>query len=286
MRASKSTLFGSSPRVWGAQEGRSDGAPAPRLIPTCVGSTDITHYNSPENSAHPHVCGEHSHQSALVGVCGGSSPRVWGAPRLIRGRGRFLRLIPTCVGSTLCCGCECHFLTAHPHVCGEHRIARGHPRYLRGSSPRVWGAHHQYWCCRRPIRLIPTCVGSTKDRRDTDDAAAAHPHVCGEHCLALRWRRGAGGSSPRVWGAQSHGQLPQRYSRLIPTCVGSTTIRSSRHSRRPAHPHVCGEHSLTSAGARARAGSSPRVWGAQIATQASASRRRLIPTCVGSTAAW
>ena len=128
VRASKSTLFGSSPRVWGAQEGRSDGAPAPRLIPTCVGSTDITHYNSPENSAHPHVCGEHSHQSALVGVCGGSSPRVWGAPRLIRGRGRFLRLIPTCVGSTLCCGCECHFLTAHPHVCGEHRIARGHPR--------------------------------------------------------------------------------------------------------------------------------------------------------------
>ena len=50
-----------------------------------------------------------------------------------------------------------------------------------------------------------------------------------------------------------------------------------------AHPHVCGEHAHKGPLQPVRRGSSPRVWGAPLRGRASAWRRRLIPTCVGST---
>ena len=71
--------LGSSPRVWGAPIKRQAGAASLRLIPTCVGSTDLKARNVSLSSAHPHVCGEHSASGFPFPPYPGSSPRVWGA---------------------------------------------------------------------------------------------------------------------------------------------------------------------------------------------------------------
>ena len=73
--------------------------------------------------------------------------------------------------------------------------------------------------------------------------------------------------------------------RLIPTCVGSTPGPEDNSARCAAHPHVCGEHRLSLRKKTPSLGSSPRVWGALLATIEREPNRRLIPTCVGSTGA-
>ena len=73
-----------------------------------------------------------------------------------------------------------------------------------GSSPRVWGAPKLSLNHEGLHRLIPTCVGSTQEAPPGVGAAAAHPHVCGEHVILTCTRRCGRGSSPRVWGARRH----------------------------------------------------------------------------------
>ena len=94
----------------------------------------------------------------------------------------------------------------------------------------------------------------------------AHPHVCGEHSRKISDIPQLCGSSPRVWGAPLLSVLRTSLIRLIPTCVGSTRLRRTRHNARTAHPHVCGEHKKAAQALRARHGSSPRVWGAHLLT--------------------
>ena len=113
----------------------------------------------------------------------------------------------------------------------------------------------------------------------------AHPHVCGEHSRKISDIPQLCGSSPRVWGAPLLSVLRTSLIRLIPTCVGSTRLRRTRHNARTAHPHVCGEHLWFSCLVFRLGGSSPRVWGAPAAFVSWAAVKRLIPTCVGSTLA-
>ena len=95
------TLNGSSPRVWGAQWTSYKCGDYRRLIPTCVGSTCLDRRLLACSQAHPHVCGEHNFVNRTCLDKFGSSPRVWGAPTSIRSVRFTVRLIPTCVGSTL-----------------------------------------------------------------------------------------------------------------------------------------------------------------------------------------
>ena len=132
-------------------------------------------------------------------------------------------------------------------------------------------------------RLIPTCVGSTSGSASMRSVWSAHPHVCGEHSAVLRHIASGCGSSPRVWGALLETALPPARSRLIPTCVGSTSSIKAFESFRSAHPHVCGEHGGTISGNSITYGSSPRVWGARGPCVLEGHCFRLIPTCVGST---
>ena len=131
------------------------------LIPTCVGSTASHQIPGGSQTAHPHVCGEHFAALAVAAASFGSSPRVWGA-RLARAPHNLrLRLIPTCVGSTLEVGLMRTGVTAHPHVCGEHVETLVRRVSGDGSSPRVWGAPCRWVEVLACSRLIPTCVGST-----------------------------------------------------------------------------------------------------------------------------
>ena len=72
-----------------------------------------------------------------------------------------LRLIPTCVGSTMVMVAVPSPVSAHPHVCGEHYKFVLLAPTRSGSSPRVWGALPAHQQVTVIARLIPTCVGST-----------------------------------------------------------------------------------------------------------------------------
>ena len=172
-----------------------------RLIPTCVGSTRTVQRLQCTTTAHPHVCGEHGCPAEWQIFLGGSSPRVWGARRLLCLHGVSGRLIPTCVGSTCPWGRIKRQKSAHPHVCGEHLNTGEGYDYPKGSSPRVWGALILALCQKLFQRLIPTCVGSTDGVAPARVCCSAHPHVCGEHAFGLVFEALRGGSSPRVWGA-------------------------------------------------------------------------------------
>ena len=168
-------------------------------------------------------------------------------------------------------------------MCGEHPPSLRSIVPTRGSSPRVWGArvflsHHVWW-----LRLIPTCVGSTTFAARESNSGSAHPHVCGEHSINSLNLKFPLGSSPRVWGAPTIADRSDCRSRLIPTCVGSTSDGRNLTAFHPAHPHVCGEHNLDESRANPGCGSSPRVWGALEGVNHKACVARLIPTCVGST---
>ena len=122
--STRTTCFGSSPRVWGARTSNSLERARERLIPTCVGSTYVNKERALYRAAHPHVCGEHDFLSCSRKFGVGSSPRVWGALDVRQLNVTEQRLIPTCAGST---PAHTHYrlaVTAHPHVCGEHSIER------------------------------------------------------------------------------------------------------------------------------------------------------------------
>ena len=131
---------GSSPRVWGALLQVFLAGRFWRLIPTCVGSTALASESGAGRSAHPHVCGEHAVTVPTIAGNTGSSPRVWGARRTCSKFLLAVRLIPTCVGSTLRTLPRKDSSAAHPHVCGEHGRVVYWGDQKSGSSPRVWGA--------------------------------------------------------------------------------------------------------------------------------------------------
>ena len=91
---------GSSPRVRGKRAGCGGDVGAQRLIPACAGKTCPTTSDSTRASAHPRVCGENADSAKVVGVAGGSSPRVRGKLSERRLLLQERRLIPACAGKT------------------------------------------------------------------------------------------------------------------------------------------------------------------------------------------
>ena len=91
------------------------------------------------------------------------------------------------------------------------------------------------------------------------------------------------GSSPHAWGALSNSKKFQLVKRFIPTCVGSMPLFCIRSNSNPVHPHMRGEHAMSTSWKRVD-GSSPHAWGASEAPRSSHRQYRFIPTCVGSMA--
>ena len=137
--ASRRSINGSSPRVWGTPRPTICIYSVLRFIPTCVGNTSRAVSCLFQGSVHPHVCGEHYNLIIAATKTDGSSPRVWGTPPHSAHLPRQLRFIPTCVGNTLLSTIFIFAFAVHPHVCGEHTSSGWKLQCRAGSSPRVWG---------------------------------------------------------------------------------------------------------------------------------------------------
>ena len=256
----------------------SPGGSSPRVRGTCTRRGET----SRREPAHPRVCGEHLNNIAWSNPVSGSSPRVRGTCYLGIGIVGCGRLIPACAGNILSIRCRVSLFSAHPRVCGEHRVLVGRTGAQRGSSPRVRGTFQAFRVADPLQRLIPACAGNIGGKSTAACAFTAHPRVCGEHAPRLQATIHKNGSSPRVRGTLAVGSHRPISLRLIPACAGNIVNSLSAASQSPAHPRVCGEHGGDLGDMHLGHGSSPRVRGTYNEGWARLLRSRLIPACAGN----
>ena len=211
---------------------------------------------------HPRACGEQGSASKILTELSGSSPRVRGAAREIRGTGIRLGIIPARAGSRYRARLESGTCKDHPRACGEQSTP---PRYRpsrSGSSPRVRGAEFAKQHESVELGIIPARAGSSPRVTDTLNLSKDHPRACGEQRLTPQSSHRQNGSSPRVRGAADPQGARSRRSRIIPARAGSST---SAHAR-----------------TRQWRGSSPRVRGAGTPEACTRRTVRIIPARAGS----
>ncbi len=216
---------------------------------------------APSRTDHPHVRGEHFLTTLTWPVAGGSSPRAWGNPGVLRAEQPRDRIIPTCVGKTISKERNPGTRTDHPHVRGENNIVNRWLTQFIGSSPRAWGKLDRMLKLMGEDRIIPTCVGKTSRGRAAPRRRPDHPHVRGENSAEAARAISQHGSSPRAWGKLGRSCEGFRSRRIIPTCVGKTSARARPSPRLPDHPHVRGENVRPRDRVHIDDGSSPRAWG-------------------------
>ena len=215
----------SSPRTRGALTWVPDTRAESRIIPADAGST-VSHDPSGRTMS-------------------GSSPRMRGAllPALLHDLAD--RIIPADAGSTAFIGMDQGHVWDHPRGCGEQLRKMGFGLCVRGSSPRMQGAHRVVglYCDRR--RIIPADAGSTYARELSDAVNKDHPRGCEEHGPLSLLARACRGSSPRMRGAQATQTSTLITLRIIPADAGSTTPPSTTRTPNRDHPRGCGEHLLS-----------------------------------------
>ena len=152
-----------------------------------------------------------------------------------------------------------------------------------GSSPRVRGKRGHGSHGIRAGGLIPACAGKTGWLRGRNCDLGAHPRVCGENLLSIRFQVLHPGSSPRVRGKHIRAESARRGLGLIPACAGKTTWLAPSATPSQAHPRVCGENRPLASKNLSYAGSSPRVRGKPAFDFDRSSSEGLIPACAGKT---
>ena len=139
--------LGSSPRVRGTGQVDRLSFLRRRFIPACAGNSDCS-ISFPEGvPVHPRVCGEQRTTQHIVGPVVGSSPRVRGTARVIRGTVDDCRFIPACAGNSRKQASLSTPYSVHPRVCGEQASIVSVELLNRGSSPRVRGTVRQRCHC-------------------------------------------------------------------------------------------------------------------------------------------
>ena len=146
--------------MWGQGSPLGEHAPAAGIIPTRVGTSGYSYNNSRLNKDHPHACGDKRKTKFCNLSEKGSSPRVWGQEDSIIKHLRCFRIIPTRVGTRQQVHNQSLRRRDHPHACGDKHGLKSADRYLRGSSPRVWGQEYYSRSLDTAARIIPTRVGT------------------------------------------------------------------------------------------------------------------------------
>ena len=109
-----------------------------------------------------------------------------------------------------------------------------------------------------------------------------HPHACGDKYTFKSKELERTGSSPRVWG-QAYSAINQSPCELIiPTRVGTSSLRLASLRLRWDHPHACGDKCGVPQLFYELRGSSPRVWGQVFDIFSAAIATGIIPTRVGT----
>ena len=109
---------------------------------------------------HPHACGDKLMALATFSTRVGSSPRVWGQAGKTTDFAKFLRIIPTRVGTSVNLFFNSALARDHPHACGD--------KIFRQSL----SVRHE--------RIIPTRVGTSSKRLCGIALYEDHPHACGD----------------------------------------------------------------------------------------------------------
>ena len=117
-------------------------------------------------------------------------------------------------------------------MCGEHASIRAQHVVHLGSSPRVRGTPRLLPVHEPVLGIIPACAGNTPFAPASARWGRDHPRVCGEHPSIVGQTGGDGGSSPRVRGTRTLGQLEKGAGGIIPACAGNTLNNPSSKSRK------------------------------------------------------
>ena len=118
------SVTGSSPRVWGQVGCRSSLTMVGRIIPTRVGTSLVNEFMRTAKVNHPHACGDKLFFMSDIYSVRGSSPRVWGQAGKTTDFAKFLRIIPTRVGTSTLSLQSDNSVKDHPHACGD-KLRRG-----------------------------------------------------------------------------------------------------------------------------------------------------------------
>ena len=212
------------------------------IIPADAGSTRPAGPDPRGWLDHPRGCGEHFYGSHRGSDRQGSSPRMRGAPFELGGAACRTGIIPADAGSTATLNIRHSKIEDHPRGCGEHFTDTGGSQNLKGSSPRMRGAHIYCRLTWGSCRIIPADAGSTRLACAGSRSSRDHPRGCGEHC----WCGGRPllhvGSSPRMRGAPHPHRIPSGLAGIIPADAGSTSSSRCCCIVLWDHPRGCGEH--------------------------------------------
>ena len=131
--------------------------------------------------------------------------------------------------------------------------------------------------------ITPTCVGNTGCTHARLHRCWDHPHLCGEHYTRPALGSFLKGSPPPVWGTQLWANELATKLGITPTCVGNTSQAWAGWRSGRDHPHLCGEHCLSSPVELIARGSPPPVWGTHKRISSIKTPTGITPTCVGNT---
>ena len=151
------------------------------------------------------------------------------------------RIIPTRVGTSFIGWGSSDRSRDHPHACGD-KFSLPLPKwYFWGSSPRVWGQVITFRPFREESGIIPTRVGTRSLSLILPFSSRDHPHACGDKNLLTLKSSDFWGSSPRVWGQGRKRCMVGHSPGIIPTRVGTSSLKWSKTQFRTDHPHACGD---------------------------------------------
>ena len=125
---------------------------------------------------------------------------------------------------------------------GEHSLKSSAVRRYGGSPPHAWGTLAVKLDDVLAPGITPTCVGNTTVFCTCFVITVDHPHMRGEHQLALRPWLDLGGSPPHAWGTLIFVIATTTADGITPTCVGNTYEFQDACLCKQDHPHMRGEH--------------------------------------------